>query len=123
MVICFSSYFFNVVGGRFVAFFFWLLKKIEQSTVQQKASTLLLPGLILHGPAFQEAARPALWAGERPAPGGGVCPALGVGKPGACMQTIAAAPKPPRWCWGGSGSPPGYRTARRSRPGRLPWVW
>ena len=69
MAIYFSSYFLNVVGG-FVAFFFFLVTE-KNRTVHcpaEAASTLLLPGLIPHGPVSQNAARTALWAGRHPAP-------------------------------------------------------
>ena len=98
-----------------------LLLKKKNRTVHcpaEAASTLLLPGLILHGPAFPEAARPALWAGRRPAPELWRMSCSGGGRSReACTGPLLLLRSPLAGAGAGSGSPPGYRTGARQSPG------
>lgn len=111
-----------VVGGAVCSFFFFFLVTEKNRTVHcpaEAASTLLLPGLILHGPAFQEAARPALWAGRRPAPELWRMSCSGDGgSRGACTGPLLLLRSPLAGAGAGSGSPPGYRTAAQQSPAR-----
>lgn len=109
-------YFFHVAKG-FVAFFSFLnlfgywKKNRTVHCPAEAASTLLLPGLILHGSACRDVARTTLWAGRPPDP---MLWRMSCSVDGQ-SQRAHRPPCPPlqsllAGAGAGSGNPPGYHT-------------